>query len=206
MENKTRNYVYYLKAAAAFCVVCAHTSSVPETAGYVNQICSQLLNILGTMGVPVFFIISGYFYGGTNHSLKVFWKKKVSGILLPWIFCDTIVWLYVVVRKGGFSFWEWLKFLLGVGHSTYYLSMLFFFFLILWKARHYMAIMSAGIVLSVIGMLLTSGHFAIMGQINSLTVTAYLNPVYWIGYFCAGIMIEHYSSILGVGKWCSKSV
>ena len=60
MATKTdERFFDVLRALAAFCVVCAHSAQVNILSG-LPYIFSEVLNYLGTMGVPVFFLISGF--------------------------------------------------------------------------------------------------------------------------------------------------
>ena len=188
MATKTdERFFDVLRALAAFCVVCAHSAQVNILSG-LPYIFSEVLNYLGTMGVPVFFLISGFLFAYNKKTLTEFWKGKAKTIVLPWFFCATVVWLYVVLRKGGISFSNWLLFVLGYGHSTYYLTVLMALYLIFWK-RTQTWFLCAMISVSVLSLLLTAwvveplydGMFA---QYN------YLNVLNWLGYFAVGLLIN----------------
>ena len=102
--------------------------------------CSQFTAagiILGTFGVPIFFSISGYSVAGNTRNWGDFWKRKVTTLFWPWICCETLLWFYVVLRKGGISIAAWLLFLLGYHHTTYYLTILVLFYVIYWKIRNH---------------------------------------------------------------------
>lgn len=207
MDRTESRFIYYLKAAAIYCVVCAHVAPVPNIFGFINSmVCSRVLDCMGTMGVPIFFLISGYFYAKSKETYLSFWKKKVKTIVLPWIFCSTIVWFYVVLRKGGISLMGWFQFFLGVNNITYYLTVLMFFFFVLWKGRRYMWVMYACIAISTLGLILSGVSNPLMVKFTALTSTPYLNPIHWLGYFCTGVVVEHYTSLLEVGRFCNRMV
>ena len=106
-------YMYIVKAVAIVSVVSAHTSSVPDNTGTITFLCSRILNSLGTMGVPIFFLLAGFFFEKNTRKWKEFWKNKLVTIIVPWICCATILWLYVVIRKGGIGFESWFCFVFG---------------------------------------------------------------------------------------------
>ena len=204
IEKAESIYLFYLKALAIFCVVCAHTAPVPDTSSAVNSVCSRILDCMGTMGVPILFVISGYFYEKNKDSFGVFWKKKAVTIVLPWLICETVVWFYVVIRKGGISPLNWLKYIVGINSTTYYLTILLVFFLLLWKIRKSRIMVLCGIIVSFIALLLTAFSSPIMLQLSSLMFTPYLNPIHWLGYFCIGILCSQLTSLLNIGKACGK--
>ena len=118
-KDKGNIYIYILKAIAIFSVVCAHSTPLMDSNSKINVFSSQMLDYLGTFGVPVFFCISGYLFAGNTRTWGEFWKRKVFTLFIPWICCETLLWLYVVLRKGGISITAWLLFLLGYHHTTY---------------------------------------------------------------------------------------
>lgn len=176
-----------LRALACVCVVCAHSTPILTTEG-VAYGCAQALDYLGTMGVPVFFMISGFMFAFNQKTLSAFWSGKLKSIVLPWFFCATLVWLYIVLRKGGISLGNWFAFVLGFGHSTYYLSVLMMLYLLFWKRTKDWALYGA-VILTMVSLLttawvvdpLTNGDFAQF---------YYLNPLHWAGFFAVGVLIN----------------
>lgn len=69
--------------------------------------------------------------------MREFWQRKVATLFLPWIFCETVLWFYVVLRKGGISVTAWLLFLLGYHHTTYYLTILAVFYVIYFSINNF---------------------------------------------------------------------
>lgn len=137
-QLKEKEFIYCLKALAIFSVVCAH-SSVSPNGNPANVAVSKILNGIGVIGVPLFFLSAGYLFNRNTQNFKDFWLKKIRTIFIPWFFCETIVWFYVVLRKGGLDILSWLKWLIGFGHSTYYLTMLIFLYIIFFKVKGYKA-------------------------------------------------------------------
>lgn len=64
--------------------------------------------------------------------------------------------------------------------------------------------MFCGVVVSTICLLLAAFDNPFMLKLSSLTPTPYLNPLFWLGYFCFGILCSQYSSLLNVGRICGK--
>lgn len=128
-----REYIYILKFFAIFSVVCAHSTSRIENLRGINYIISSVFSSIGSIGVPIFFIISGYLFNKSKKKILPFFKGKIRTIFMPWIICETVVWFYVVIRKGGISLVSWLNFMVGVRHSTYYLTVLIIFYIFISK-------------------------------------------------------------------------
>jgi len=188
--NKERKLIYLLKAFAIFSVVCAHTAVEPENCSFVVRLIVKLLSYTGTLGVPLFFIISAFLFAKNKHSFTVFWKIKSKTIILPWVFCETIVWLYVVLRKGGISLVAWLKFLLGINHSTYYLTILLILYFMFWWIKKSNVGVTVCILFSAV-MLITGGWGnTIAMKLNQWTITPYMNLLNWMIYFASGILLQ----------------
>lgn len=204
-ELEESKYLYCIKAFAILCVVSAHASLIPKGSSILNQICSRLLDCLGTMGVPIFFIVSGYLFVYTKKTFREFWSARLKSLIMPWLFCETVLWFYVVLRKGGISFLAWFKFVVGIEHTTYYLTMLIIFYLVFWEIRKYKYASYVCIIMSIISVLSTGYHFG-FDFINKITFTYYLNPFNWMGYFCIGMLMRKKTNILSVGKKCRKAL
>lgn len=189
LENSEKEYLYIVKALAILSVVCAHCGSVPEGYSFGNQMASAWLGYCGTMGVPVFYILSGYFFENNKREWKDFWKQKLLSIIIPWIFGASILWLYVVLRKGGISFEGWLKFILGNGSSFYYLTVLVLLYIIMFPIKKKRGVCEFWIFLSAINIITTSFN---INFTNGIFINAYLNPLNWGGYFSAGILLKRY--------------
>lgn len=199
-----REFIYILKAFAIFCVLCAHVSFMPDDAPIISIRCGELLNYLGTIGVPVFFILSGYLFEKNKKSFVEFWKGKFISIIIPWIFCETLLWIYIIVRKSGASFFKWILFMVGYNHSTYYLSVLLIFYILFWwkaeKCKFYVMIF-----FSLFSIMSTGWHIGI-DFINSLLGTFYLNPLNWAIFFVVGIIISNRNILIKYASWSSRNI
>lgn len=198
-QTDTRQYFYIVKALAIFSTVCAHSANVPGGASELNHISSYLLMCWGTAGVPVFYFLSGYFFGGNQRDWKDFWIKKLKTIVIPWIFCATILWLYVVLRKGGISLLGWGEFIIGNGSTMYYITMLLVMYalFVIIKSKYILVLLlcicsGLSIIASCIG------H----NVLNAWFINSYLNPFNWILYFGAGLLVHKTHSMLPIVKLC----
>ena len=137
----------------------------------------------------VFFCIFGYLFGGNTRTWRAFWKRKATTLFLPWICCETLLWFYVVLRKGGISVSAWLLFLLGYHHTTYYLTILVVFYVLYWKIHKPGAIRVLNVI-SVISMLETGWNVGIFHRVNTVLDSYYLNPFNWMLFFGIGLLIR----------------
>lgn len=183
-----KELIYIMKSLAIFSVVCAHVATVPESANEWNCATSDFLSYLGTMGVPVFFLLSGYLFERNKRSFGDFWKGKVKSVFIPWVFCETLLWLYVVLRKGGITLKAWVLFIIGYKHTTYYLTVLVIMYLLFWGIKRNWEL-AALILVSLLSMICTGWGFGI-SFINEWTGTYYLNPLNWMGFFVVGMLIS----------------
>lgn len=200
MPENQRNsqFLYLLKAFAIFSVVCAHTAVEPENSSTGIHLVVRMLSAIGTMGVPLFFIISGYLYYDNQRGIKDFVLRKCRTIIIPWIFCETIVWLYVVLRKGGITFFAWSKFILGVYHSTYYLTVLMMLYILFWRLKRYEAVLIGSVVISGVCIFCLGWNMSFAVKWSEWTINSYLNIFNWIIYFALGMLLNKrkYMSIL----------
>lgn len=173
-----------MKAWCIFSVVCAHTSgSVSSEGGVIRWSC--LLNLLGTMGVPIFFLLSGILFKYKEESIKNFIKRKSYNLAIPWIFTGTIVWLYVVLRKGGIHFISWLKFVLGDGSYLYYMSMLLVCYILFYGKKIKLS--------KVVILTISSGIWLALECMRVVhSSNPYMNPLNWIVYFGIGVLLGQY--------------
>lgn len=132
MKQYKNEIIYQLKAIAIFCVICAHCGnrvSNSEVTLFMDQI---RYNIAG-IGVPIFFMVSGYLFNN-NKPFGAFWKGKLEHVVLPWLFWGTAVWGYEVIRKGlsYVKLWEWL---LGVNTYLWFLPTIMIFWFVYYFAK-----------------------------------------------------------------------
>lgn len=202
LSEEDKKYIYRLKALAIFCVICAHTSPIYNESGQLSMLLSEILNYLGTMGVPVFFLISGFLFSRNRKSFEEFWKGKIISIGIPWLFCGTFLWLYVVIRKGGIGIRQWFLFMIGYDHSTYYLTVLMVMYLLFWRAKKIWHL-PALICLSLVSIVSTGWGIGI-DFVNELIGSCYLNPLNWIVFFASGMYISQKNLLQSIKEVTSK--
>lgn len=180
--KETKQMINVIKFFCIFSVICAHTNSITENSTIQIQVFSSFLNILGTIGVSIFFIISGFLFFYNKNSFTDFYKKKIKNIVVPWLITGTIVFFYVYIRKGNINISSWLNYILGNGTYLYYMSMLTLNYLIFFKLKNKRLALYLAIILSGLNFL---------GEYNGLYLISnpYMNILNWIGYFCIGILI-----------------
>ena len=188
LTNDDKNLFYILKGLAIFSVVCAHSTPITENADKISVVISEFLNYLGTMGVPIFFLVSGFLFDRNKRSLGAFWKRKLTTVVLPWIFCETMLWLYVVLRKGGITLKAWGLFVIGYEHTTYYLTVLMVLYVIFWFLKYDWQLYFV-MAVSVISMICVGWDTGI-NVINTWTGTFYLNPLNWCAFFIIGMLLN----------------
>lgn len=202
--SKHDTYIDKIRIFAIFSVVCAHVGAINEGASHANAIVSTLLGCIGAMGVPVFFIISGYLYEKTEKSFVEFWKSRFRTLISPWFFCETGLWFYVVLRKGGISFYNWFKFLIGYQSTTYYLTLLVIFNILFWKIKKVRWILLVGCFLSAVQIVSTGWNIQPLAGYSGIFGTAYLNPFHFMIYFCIGMLMELYHLWDYIAEKCAK--
>lgn len=194
LTDNEKNFIYILKGLAIFCVVCAHSTPVSENADSMSIAAAEVLNYLGTMGVPIFFLVSGFLFDQNKRDFKDFWKRKLTSIVLPWLFCETLLWLYVVLRKRGITLKAWILFIVGYEHTTYYLTVLIILYVLFWflKRRWQLYLLVAISVLSMVCVGWETG----INIVNTWTGTYYLNPLNWSAFFAIGMLLNRGSALL----------
>lgn len=192
-----RNYIYALKAFAIISIVSAHCGILAVNTNQLNIIFSLILGQIGTIGVGIFFILSGYLFYKNKNSFGVFFLKKIKTVLMPWIVVGTAVYFYVFFRKGGIGLNSWFDFLVGNGSYLYYLTLLIIFYLLFfYTAKNKMFVFSM-IILSVLSIVLTS--IGVLKAINP-----YLNPLNFMCYFGFGLMIANKNVLLKIAYKCAN--
>lgn len=171
------DYIYVLKAAAIFSVICAHVANISYQKPLIQGMAFVLENI-GSLGIGIFYFFAGYFFN-TQKTFKEFFKDKIKKILVPWIFTGTIVYLYVNLRKGNINIKEWLFWIIGYKTYLYFLTNLIFFYIYYYLFRPKKKLIIVTIFFGIISLNLSA--FGFLENINP-----YLNPFNFIIYFSLG--------------------
>ena len=187
-NTKVLNVTDRLRIIGILLVVSCHCCHLLSSKNYslYSRYLSGFMNSIGTLGVVLFFIISGYFFAGTVYSFLSFWKRKVKTLLIPWILTAILVYLWGTIRKGGFSVVVMGYEIIGFSSYTWYLSVLCFCYLIMWPIRD--SIWAIGII----GVF--SFSFACLYNAGLLGISfpqlGNVLPLNWLCYFCFGMIIN----------------
>lgn len=95
-----------IRFLAIFLVVCIHSMALVDAArdaGDVTaRVVSALMNII-YCGVPLFVMLSGALLLGKDEPMKVFFKKRLSRVLIPFLVWSVIVGAILYLQGGGRS-------------------------------------------------------------------------------------------------------
>lgn len=189
-----RDFIYIIKSLALFSIVTAHVGTITDN-NPISIIISLILSSIGSIGVGVFFLISGYLFVKSNKSFIQFSKSKFMSIIIPWFFCGTLLFLYVAIRKGDLNFYNW--FITVTVHShLYFLTVLVIFYLCFWKVKNNLYLLLLNIVISIISIVLTG--------LGWVPIYPYINPFNWSIYFILGILIKRYNLLEKIAIFCKK--
>jgi peptidoglycan/LPS O-acetylase OafA/YrhL len=180
----SRDKIYLLKALAIISVVCAHT--------VCTYIVAPVFQMLGVLGVPIFFVLSGYLYKGyfeSQNSIYCFFTRKIHKIFIPWMFCGTLTYLIMTIcgsEKAFISIYSWIQYILGDGSHLYYLTVLILYFTIFYYVPldKFDLFFISSILLNIYNVIILRGF------ISNYRYTPYLNPFYWIMFFGLGRFIS----------------
>lgn len=163
-------------------IVCAHMY-------FPNTVAWMVLSRLGTVGVVLFLITSGYFYVPEKFgSFSKLLKKKAISICVPWFFLGSLAWLYnAIVSTQYRSTIGYLKWILGNGTYLYYMPILLICFILFYKAPK--AVLIASLPINAVSVIITA-HGIADPIIFSMGINHYLNIFNWIGFFALGMLLR----------------
>lgn len=185
--------IWQMKAVAILFVVCAHCAGVLDTATIYSTHISLFMQSLGSLGVPVFFMLSGYLF--KYKPFKVWWRAKIMNLVLPWLFCGAIVYIYMCIRKGGFSLIGLVKWC--VGYNTYLWFMtVTLVMIVLAECISYLCTVFNCKEEFVWGTwILVCILFLFLERYRIIVMLPYLNPFRWGWIFGLGVLLKKHISI-----------
>lgn len=179
--KETSESLYAYKALAIMLVVTAHCPSG------TNLFADRILNFWGTLGVPIFFIVSGFTFKA-KEDRKIFWNKKLKSIIIPWVFWGSITYFCHILSDGiAFHLVSAVQWILGTGTWLYFIPVLIVCF-----AAFRVVKKPAGIAF-VILLSYFSNAFVFFDIINcQAIITNYQNPLNWMIFFGIGMLLQNY--------------
>lgn len=179
MKTERDTIIDAVKGLATVSIVFAHTASVGTDVTYLTRIFSRLIGVLGTFGVPIFFLCAGYLVKDQRIT-KEDLLKKFKRIIVPWFIVGTVVYLYVAIRKDTVSYFDFIS---GKESYLYYLAMYVVFYLY--------SVVCKSWKIDVL-CLLASFIFRIWIEITG-THDLNLNiiPLFWAFWFCIGKILRN---------------
>lgn len=177
---------YCVKAVAILCVITAHTVGI-SSEPLIRKVISTGEVFFSLIGVPIFFMLGGFFYPEKNRVSKGYWKRKILWLVIPWLFCSTITYISSSVIGPNPPLCSIITWSLGSGTWYYYIVVYLFFIIFFIGIRDFEAVLYALTLVSPIALLLKGAGY----QIESTGfLTSFLNPLYWISFFAIGILIR----------------
>lgn len=190
---KDKNLVSVTKAIAILTVICAHVSLITR-GGALGDYSMHVLSNLGTIGVGIFYFIGGYNFRPEKYKFSESIKLKCVSIVIPWICVGTLVWLYIVLRKGGISFVGWLKFIIGYQSYLYFLTNLIIFYLLFYLISR-IGDKKTGKIVCIVLILLSFLSIFFESKGMSVFPNFYLDPFIFVGYFSAGYVLRGHENV-----------
>lgn len=132
--NKVKKRIFYfdeLRALAILFVILCHSTTIYKPFYYNLSYLSipSIMNILGWVGVPIFFMLSGALLFNRDYTLGDFFKKRFTRILIPFIFwmIITVIFDYFVL---GYSTKTLINLVLGKKRYTWFVWVMIGIYLI----------------------------------------------------------------------------
>lgn len=180
--DKSKEINILIKGLAIISVVAAHCSvSSSINSDYYKSI-ERIMRILGCIGVPVFFIISGYAFSFNKKSLSELIKNKFINLGIPWIISGVLIQLvYVFIYKNNISIIKFIINSLFGNAGSYYIVVLFMYYFIIYFIN-YKTMNICFILISIVSQIGTS-----LGIIKG--INPYYNLFNWLVFFEIGYII-----------------
>lgn len=188
-KDNLSNSIYYFKAIAIFCVLLAHCC-IWSNESQIGKSLSLVLKNLGTIGVAIFFVVSGFLFDKSKSRKKdfiSFFSVKFKRICIPWFFSAVVFLLYIGVRHDV-DFVSLLLNAIGIKSFYWYLAItiqLYIIYYFIYKCKKTYTIVAF------------LGTFSFCYPIMSFASIDYLmnfelNPIRWFFFFSAGICISYF--------------
>lgn len=175
-----RNFISTIKGLAIISVIYAHVNIS------VNDWTAVILNEVrfGQWGVVTFLFMSGCFFAKNRDTFIQYWDKRLYNIIIPWLFCGSLVYLIVSFAgsvSSDLSIRGLFLYLLGYNTYLYYLTALVICYLLFFSYKNNKYVLLGAIAINIISVYMT-----VSGLLPN--IQPYVNPFNWIGYFAVGMM------------------
>ena len=198
MKNVKNDFIYKLKGIAIISVVCAHCGNrVSYT--FLDNIINEIRGNIATIGVPLFFIISGYLFHNDKPYVE-FWKRKWSSTIVPWIFWGTLVWAYEVIRKG-LSYAKLLEWLFGIGTYLWYMRTLVIFWALLYFVKTHKIKVYVFIISLMVRIIL---YDVLKASISNIIIEDFLLnlPLFALGTLLSEVQLSNVKQLINKHIFC----
>ena len=171
---------YIMRMLAIISVATAHCSS------YIGFFPETLRQMIGTIGVPIFFISSGYYFKPVK-TVYCFLEKRKS-VIIPWVIFGILTYALEGLKVGRFSGEGLIRWIFGYKTWLYYVPVLICFYILfqLFNSNIWIAIWEIVFLfffcLSTLGIIMEDNGW----------ITLYQIPFNNIGFFAAGIALKRY--------------
>ncbi len=182
MKKEISDTINVMRFFAVLSIICAHCSSVDSDYSAINTFCSRYLSSIGSIGVGVFFFLSGYLFHTHCDAFFVFIRNKIRILLPAWIFSGTLVYLYVYLRKGGICLESYIRWIVGDGSYLWYMSVLCFIYILFYFITGHKLIQLLLLCVSVLSSMATG--------LGLLYTNPYLNPGNFLIFPLLGLLVQ----------------
>lgn len=179
-EKKISRMFTAARAIAILTVISAHTTI--KTSEYI----AGLYSAIGSIGVVVFFLISGYYF--KRESPLVMIKKKLRMIIVPWVVIGSAVFVVnSLLAHSTIGITPYIEWMLGYKTYLYFVIVLIVCF-VLFYYNNLITLITA-VTLNAASVILTNAGI-LDPIVEKLHITNYINVFNWIGFFALGILLK----------------
>lgn len=189
METKTERYYFlsFLRVVALLSVLFAHFTSNIVFPSNLKSI-SNIISYFSVFGIFAFFFISGFLYQRYPGDSKVFWKKKIFTIIIPFFAASLFLFIVSLIKYRTVNM-ELLAGLLGYGNYLWFVPVLLLVFLV-YKISSKPIFDYILIGLAIVSLTITTIN---LGNITSILVNSkmiYFLITQYFGFFSLGRIIK----------------
>lgn len=181
MKDKT---IEMLRGIAIISVVFAHCHN-RVIGNAIDEFLNNIAVTIGTVGVPIFLIISGYLFHKKQWRFFIVSKRN---ILVSWMFTGCCIWGYEVA-KNGLEYANLIDWLIGKGTYLWYMMSLLLFWLLYQILEASERVHIVILILSIISTVCVDCFESVAGFTLSISST-FANFIYWLSFFSIGVCMK----------------